>query len=175
MNLEAIVNYKDEVFSPRYLSHSNHHTHQQSRTTTTDSTQTTLLSNLLPTSHQTTKMKFTIVASALAMAVSACATGTGGGSTGGSCNANTKQVCCNGLLSCAVQVLGKNCDGSAYCCKTDAPVVSAPSSSQSELVLTKLPRALLLTLPFSTVSIFCRGSLPRFNSTRRLQHAKRRT
>ncbi|EEU43478.1 uncharacterized protein NECHADRAFT_82801 [Fusarium vanettenii 77-13-4] len=66
-------------------------------------------------------MKFTIVASALAMAVSACATGTGGGSTGGSCNANTKQVCCNGLLNCAVQVLGKNCDGSAYCCKTDAP------------------------------------------------------
>ncbi|KAJ3460427.1 hypothetical protein MRS44_011294 [Fusarium solani] len=56
------------------------------------------------------------------MAVSACATGTGGGSTGGSCNANTKQVCCNGLLNCAVQVLGKNCDGSAYCCKTDAPV-----------------------------------------------------
>ncbi|KAL2678972.1 hypothetical protein Neosp_009726 [[Neocosmospora] mangrovei] len=66
-------------------------------------------------------MKFTIVASALAMAVSTCATGTGGGSTGGSCNANTKQICCNGLLSCAVQVLGKNCDGSAYCCKTDAP------------------------------------------------------
>ncbi|KAI8663634.1 hypothetical protein NCS57_00964900 [Fusarium keratoplasticum] len=62
-------------------------------------------------------MKFTIIASALAMAVSACATG-----TGGSCNANTKQVCCNGLLNCAVQVLGKNCNGEAYCCKTEAPV-----------------------------------------------------
>ncbi|RSM18259.1 hypothetical protein CDV31_002985 [Fusarium ambrosium] len=67
-------------------------------------------------------MKFTIVASALAMAVSACATGTGGGSSGGSCNANTKQVCCNGLANCLVQVVGKNCDGSAYCCNTEAPV-----------------------------------------------------
>ena len=167
MDLEAIVDYKDEVFSPRSLSHPNHHTHQQTTAATTLSTQTTLFSNLLPTPHQTTKMKFTIVTSALAMAVSACATGTGGGSTGGSCNANTKQVCCNGLLNCAVQVLGKNCDGSAYCCKTEAPVVSTLFSSVSDSILTKLPRALLSTLPFSTVSTFCRGFLPGINSTRR--------
>ncbi|KAF4974600.1 hypothetical protein FZEAL_8527 [Fusarium zealandicum] len=79
-------------------------------------------------------MKFTIVASVLAMAATAIAApaevearthGGGGGSGGGKtnvCSANTKQVCCNGFLSCAVQVLGKNCDGSAYCCKTAAPV-----------------------------------------------------
>ncbi|KAJ4329268.1 hypothetical protein N0V84_000161 [Fusarium piperis] len=65
-------------------------------------------------------MKFTIIASALAMAASVCATPTGG-QTGGSCNASTKQVCCNGLLNCAVQLVGQNCDGNAYCCKTDAP------------------------------------------------------
>lgn len=70
-------------------------------------------------------MNFSIVASALAMAVSVCATATGGHNSG-SCNANTKQVCCNGLLTCAVQILGKNCDGSTYCCKTSAPAVSTP-------------------------------------------------
>ncbi|PHH81476.1 hypothetical protein CDD83_3573 [Cordyceps sp. RAO-2017] len=48
---------------------------------------------------------------------------TGGGGGGGSktCSASGyKQVCCNGLLNCVVQVLGSNCGNSAYCCKTDA-------------------------------------------------------
>ncbi|RSL41879.1 hypothetical protein CEP53_012501 [Fusarium sp. AF-6] len=71
-------------------------------------------------------MKFTIVASILAMAATAIAAPTEvearGGGSAGSCNANAQQVCCNGILSCAVQVLGKNCDGSAYCCETAAPV-----------------------------------------------------
>ncbi|KAJ4309163.1 hypothetical protein N0V84_011669 [Fusarium piperis] len=71
-------------------------------------------------------MKFTTVASVLAMAATAIATPTEvearGGGSAGPCNANAQQVCCNGLLQCAVQVLGKNCDGSAYCCETAAPV-----------------------------------------------------
>lgn len=77
-------------------------------------------------------MKFTFVASVLAMAAAAIAAPaeiealearTGGGKT---CSTNNKQVCCNGLLNCVVQVLGQNCDSSAYCCKTDAPVVKYP-------------------------------------------------
>ncbi|KAF4470745.1 hydrophobin 3 precursor [Fusarium albosuccineum] len=77
-------------------------------------------------------MKFTIVASALAMAATAIAApaeveartgGGGGGSGGGSCSStHNKQVCCNGLLSCAVQVIGSNCNSNAYCCSTGAPV-----------------------------------------------------
>ncbi|KAM0296923.1 hypothetical protein HYE67_005521 [Fusarium culmorum] len=46
------------------------------------------------------------------------------GSSGGNnpvCSAQNNQVCCNGLLSCAVQVLGSNCNGNAYCCNTEAP------------------------------------------------------
>ncbi|RGP80773.1 hydrophobin 3 precursor [Fusarium longipes] len=37
------------------------------------------------------------------------------------CSAQNNQVCCNGLLSCAVQVLGSNCNGNSYCCETKAP------------------------------------------------------
>ncbi|KAF9920042.1 hypothetical protein FBU30_010222 [Linnemannia zychae] len=40
-----------------------------------------------------------------------------------SCNASgQKQVCCDGLLSCLVQVLGDNCSTQAYCCTTNAAV-----------------------------------------------------
>ncbi|RSL59907.1 hypothetical protein CEP54_007048 [Fusarium duplospermum] len=71
-------------------------------------------------------MKFTTAASILAMAATAIAAPTEvearGGGSAASCNANAQQVCCNGILSCAVQILGKNCDGSAYCCETAAPV-----------------------------------------------------
>ncbi|KAL4728760.1 hypothetical protein ACLX1H_003159 [Fusarium chlamydosporum] len=45
-----------------------------------------------------------------------------GGGNNPVCSAQNNQVCCNGILSCAVQVLGSNCQGNAYCCKTDAPV-----------------------------------------------------
>ncbi|KAM5341197.1 hypothetical protein ACJ41O_015306 [Fusarium nematophilum] len=71
-------------------------------------------------------MKFTTVASVFAMAATAFAAPsdiearTGG--KGGSCSVNTKQVCCNGILNCAVQVIGSQCNNQAYCCKTDAPV-----------------------------------------------------
>ncbi|KJZ73893.1 hypothetical protein HIM_06786 [Hirsutella minnesotensis 3608] len=42
-----------------------------------------------------------------------------GGGRGGSCNASgERQVCCNGLLSCVVQLLGSNCNNEAYCCET---------------------------------------------------------
>ncbi|KAF9931413.1 hypothetical protein FBU30_010249 [Linnemannia zychae] len=40
-----------------------------------------------------------------------------------SCNASgQKQVCCDGLLNCLVQVLGDNCSTQAYCCTTNAAV-----------------------------------------------------
>ncbi|RGP59204.1 hydrophobin 3 precursor [Fusarium sporotrichioides] len=39
------------------------------------------------------------------------------------CSTQNNQVCCQGLLNCAVQVLGAGCSGgNSYCCKTDAPV-----------------------------------------------------
>ncbi|KAK4150618.1 hypothetical protein C8A00DRAFT_17884 [Chaetomidium leptoderma] len=49
-----------------------------------------------------------------------------GGAPGGdveatlaSCNSDSKNVCCNkGNLNCVVAALGKNCEGSSYCCKT---------------------------------------------------------
>ncbi|KAJ4188970.1 hypothetical protein NW755_006472 [Fusarium falciforme] len=37
------------------------------------------------------------------------------------CSVENKQVCCNGLLNCAVQILGDSCKGgNAYCCNTGA-------------------------------------------------------
>ncbi|KAK6854154.1 hypothetical protein PG995_009247 [Apiospora arundinis] len=48
---------------------------------------------------------------------------TGGGGGGGSsktCSGDTKQVCCNGLLNCVVQVLGSQCSGGVYCCNTSS-------------------------------------------------------
>ncbi|KAJ4015497.1 uncharacterized protein FIESC28_05354 [Fusarium coffeatum] len=73
-------------------------------------------------------MQFSTLASVLTMAVAAIAAPadtlearTGGGNNA-VCSAQNNQVCCNGLLSCAVQVLGSNCNGNSYCCKSDAPV-----------------------------------------------------
>ncbi|KAK5994203.1 hypothetical protein PT974_07646 [Cladobotryum mycophilum] len=80
-------------------------------------------------------MKYTAALSVLALAATAAAvpteivarTGGGGGGSGGSggvCNNNSQQVCCNGLLTCLIQVLGSNCDSHSYCCSTGAPVGS---------------------------------------------------
>ncbi|KAF4966700.1 hypothetical protein FSARC_5644 [Fusarium sarcochroum] len=72
-------------------------------------------------------MQFTTIASILAMASAAIAAPadiearTNPGDNTNVCSTNNQQVCCNGLLNCVVQVLGKTCDGSAYCCKTGAP------------------------------------------------------
>ena len=78
-------------------------------------------------------MQFSSIATILSVALAASAIptemeartgGGGGGGKGKTCsNSNAKQVCCNGLLSCVVQVLGSGCtSGGAYCCTTDAPV-----------------------------------------------------
>lgn len=44
------------------------------------------------------------------------------------CSNDNKPVCCQagllGLLECTVALLGGICEGSAYCCKTDAAAVS---------------------------------------------------
>ncbi|KAB5566637.1 hypothetical protein GE09DRAFT_1284396 [Coniochaeta sp. 2T2.1] len=63
----------------------------------------------------------TVFATILPMALVATAAPTLEERTGGSCKSNTKQVCCDGLLNCVVQVLGDTCSSGAYCCKTDAP------------------------------------------------------
>lgn len=42
------------------------------------------------------------------------------------CPNDNKQVCCTGLLTCLVQVLGAPCSNDAFCCKTEAPAVSFP-------------------------------------------------
>ncbi|KAM0424553.1 hypothetical protein ACHAPT_010269 [Fusarium lateritium] len=54
----------------------------------------------------------------------------GGGSNNGDtttttttkvCSVENQQVCCTGLLACAVQLLGQECKGgNAYCCNTGA-------------------------------------------------------
>ncbi|KAL2679114.1 hypothetical protein Neosp_009875 [[Neocosmospora] mangrovei] len=37
------------------------------------------------------------------------------------CSVENQQVCCTGLLACAVQLLGEECKGgNAYCCNTGA-------------------------------------------------------
>ncbi|RSL42219.1 hypothetical protein CEP54_015561 [Fusarium duplospermum] len=37
------------------------------------------------------------------------------------CSVENKQVCCTGLLACAVQLIGEECKGgNAYCCNTGA-------------------------------------------------------
>ncbi|CAM1511939.1 Fc.00g094520.m01.CDS01 [Cosmosporella sp. VM-42] len=71
-------------------------------------------------------MKCSAAIAALTMAVAAIAAPADievrtGSST---CNSNQKQVCCNGILGCAVQVLGVGCSGGSYCCETEAPVGS---------------------------------------------------
>lgn len=60
--------------------------------------------------------------------------GGGGGDSGGgstsTCNANAEnQVCCNGILSCLVQVIGAGCETEAFCCETDAPIVRETEGS----------------------------------------------
>jgi hypothetical protein len=89
-------------------------------------------------------MQFTTIVSILAMATAAIAapapadiearTGNGGGKPP-VCSAKTKQVCCNGLLTCTVQVLGGSCGGNSYCCKTSAPTVSLPRIKNDRLLI----------------------------------------
>ncbi|KAK8092547.1 hypothetical protein PG999_014746 [Apiospora kogelbergensis] len=38
------------------------------------------------------------------------------------CDNMSTQVCCNGLLTCVVQVLGAYCGEGVYCCETDSGV-----------------------------------------------------
>lgn len=91
-------------------------------------------------------MKYTAAFSILAFAATAIAiptelearTGGGGGGKGGggsgggggkTCSASgKKQVCCNGLLNCVVQVASSNCNNSAYCCNTSAGTVRTSNS-----------------------------------------------
>ncbi|KAB5581178.1 hypothetical protein GE09DRAFT_1085409 [Coniochaeta sp. 2T2.1] len=64
----------------------------------------------------------TFVASILSLAVAATAAPAVEARNGSPyCSPGAKQVCCNGLLNCAVQVLSSTCNGDAYCCHTDAP------------------------------------------------------
>ncbi|KAG9498385.1 hypothetical protein J7337_009190 [Fusarium musae] len=78
-------------------------------------------------------MQFTKIASVLAMAAAAIAAPapgnyeveprTGGSNNGNNqpvCSTQSQQVCCNGILSCTVQVLGATCNNQAYCCNTQA-------------------------------------------------------
>jgi hypothetical protein len=48
--------------------------------------------------------------------------------TGGSCHTHQKQVCCNGILTCLVTILGASCSGKTYCCETSSGPVSIPCS-----------------------------------------------
>lgn len=58
------------------------------------------------------------------------------------CSVENQQVCCNGLLACAVQVLGENCEGgNAYCCNTGAATVSV-SFTILKSFFTNISRAL---------------------------------
>ncbi|KAH6640639.1 hypothetical protein F5144DRAFT_590072 [Chaetomium tenue] len=68
-------------------------------------------------------MQFTSLFTILAVAMTASALPSEvaprlGGIT--SCSSQSANVCCNGLASCLVTVVGKNCDGSSYCCETNA-------------------------------------------------------
>ncbi|KAK8115723.1 hypothetical protein PG984_012225 [Apiospora sp. TS-2023a] len=63
------------------------------------------------------------IAAPPAMEAADLAIRTDGGSGGSTktCNADTKQVCCDGILGCVVQLLGSTCSNNgAYCCKTSA-------------------------------------------------------
>jgi hypothetical protein len=44
-----------------------------------------------------------------------------------SCSSQSANVCCDGLASCLITALGKNCEGSSYCCETGAQQVSRPA------------------------------------------------
>ncbi|EGS23441.1 uncharacterized protein CTHT_0001330 [Thermochaetoides thermophila DSM 1495] len=81
-------------------------------------------------------MQFTTIFTVLALAFSAAAApapaekSSGGSTTITSCSNESKPVCCNksdGLigvdvlgLTCAVALLGGQCQGTSYCCETDA-------------------------------------------------------
>jgi hypothetical protein len=90
-------------------------------------------------------MKTATALSALTMAVAVIAAPSdieARGSSSSSCNNKThKQVCCNGLLACTVQVLGSNCNNDAYCCKTNAPVVSILGRVKTKRILTSVGRS----------------------------------
>ncbi|CAG1994584.1 hypothetical protein SNK03_010382 [Fusarium graminearum] len=66
-------------------------------------------------------MQFSTLTTVFALVAAAVAAPHGSGGNNPVCSAQNNQVCCNGLLSCAVQVLGSNCNGNAYCCNTEAP------------------------------------------------------
>ncbi|KAJ6442624.1 oxidoreductase [Purpureocillium lavendulum] len=69
-------------------------------------------------------MKFTAALLALAATAAAAPTEVEPRTGGGDCNNGGSQVCCSGLLNCLVQAVGDSCSNQAYCCQTDAPVVS---------------------------------------------------
>lgn len=78
-------------------------------------------------------MKFSVAATTLALAATALAAPSLETRTdpkpptpppSSTCSNDSKQVCCDGLLNCLVQVLGGPCDNEVFCCKTDAPAVS---------------------------------------------------
>ncbi|KAK4118207.1 hypothetical protein N657DRAFT_685404 [Parathielavia appendiculata] len=71
-------------------------------------------------------MQYSSIFTILALAMTAIAAPSekvvragGGDTTIGSCNSSNSNVCCTsgllGVLNC-IAVLGKNCEGSAYCC-----------------------------------------------------------
>ncbi|KAK3904908.1 hypothetical protein C8A05DRAFT_13260 [Staphylotrichum tortipilum] len=63
---------------------------------------------------------FTLLA--VAMTASAVPSGHGGGSAEiNACSSKTANVCCGGLLGCVITLVGKECEGSSYCCDTTAP------------------------------------------------------
>lgn len=83
-------------------------------------------------------MQFSTVFTILAAAMTASALpsshllarGDDGDST--TCSSQSTAVCCDGLAAnCAVTVLAKNCDNSAYCCESNAVQVSIPSLQQA--------------------------------------------
>ncbi|PNY25477.1 Uncharacterized protein TCAP_04587, partial [Tolypocladium capitatum] len=94
-------------------------------TSNTSSFTQTPPAQLIPSAN----MKYTAALSIFALAGAAMAAPTdieartpGGPPSAGGCTiAGTQQVCCSGLLSCAVQIIGSSCTN-AYCCSTDAPV-----------------------------------------------------
>lgn len=70
-------------------------------------------------------MKFITAVAALAATAAAVPTYGPPASEGKCNNNNPKYVCCDGLLGgilCNVNILGNNCAGGSYCCKT-APQV----------------------------------------------------
>lgn len=103
----------------------------------------------------------TVVTTILAVAMTASANptvrrnggggGGGGGTTPASCSTSgEKPVCCDGLLgvlTCAVSVLGGNCNGNSYCCQTDAAAVSAPFlPCIASVILISVPQGVLINI-----------------------------